>query len=151
MFEIFSVADPYILLWIILLIVFVVIELATVGLVSIWFAAGSLVALIIAILNGGIIAQFIAFIIVSVGLLAATRSWARDFVNSKTQKTNADSVVGKEIRITERVSNLDQTGAAVVSGQEWNVRADDDKQIFEQGETARVVRISGVKLIVEKV
>ncbi len=151
MFEIFSVADPYILLWIILLIVFVVIELATVGLVSIWFAAGSLVALIIAILNGGIIAQFIAFIIVSVGLLAATRSWARDFVNSKTQKTNADSVVGKEIRITERVSNLDQTGAAVVSGQEWTVRADDDKQIFEQGETARVVRISGVKLIVEKV
>ena len=150
MFEIFSVADPYILLWIILLIVFVVIELATVGLVSIWFAAGSLVALIIAILNGGIIAQFIAFIIVSVGLLAATRSWARDFVNSKTQKTNADSVVGKEIRITERVSNLDQTGAAVVSGQEWTVRADDDKQIFEQGETARVVRISGVKLIVEK-
>lgn len=151
MFEIFSVADPYILLWIILLIVFVAIELATVGLVSIWFAAGSLVALIIAILNGGIIAQFIAFIIVSVGLLAATRSWARDFVNSKTQKTNADSVVGKEIRITERVSNLDQTGAAVVSGQEWTVRADDDKQIFEQGETARVVRISGVKLIVEKV
>ena len=125
--------------------------MATVGLVSIWFAAGSLVALIIAILNGGIIAQFIAFIIVSVGLLAATRSWARDFVNSKTQKTNADSVVGKEIRITERVSNLDQTGAAVVSGQEWTVRADDDKQIFEQGETARVVRISGVKLIVEKV
>ena len=151
MFEIFSVADPYILLWIILLIVFVAIELATVGLVSIWFAAGSLVALIIAILNGGIIAQFIAFIIVSVGLLAATRSWARDFVNSKTQKTNADSVVGKEIRITERVSNLDQTGSAVVSGQEWTVRADDDKQIFEQGETARVVRISGVKLIVEKV
>ena len=151
MFEFLSAADPCILLWIILLIVFVVIELATVGLVSIWFAAGSLVALIIAILNGGIIAQFIAFIIVSVGLLAATRSWARDFVNSKTQKTNADSVVGKEIRITERVSNLDQTGAAVVSGQEWTVRADDDKQIFEQGETARVVRISGVKLIVEKV
>lgn len=151
MLEFFSAADPYILLWIILLIAFIVVELATVGLMSIWFAAGALVALIIAILNGGIVLQFLAFIIVSVVLLVSTRSWAKNFVNSRFQKTNADSIVGKEIRIVERVSNFDQTGMAVVFGQEWTVRADDDNQIFEQGETARVVRISGVKLIVEKV
>ena len=150
MFEFFAAADPFILLWIVLLILFIAVELATVGLVSIWLAAGALVALIIAILNGGIVLQFVAFIAVSVGLLAATRSWARNFVNGRMQKTNADSIVGKEIRITERVSNLDQTGTAVVSGQEWTVRADDDNKIFEQGELARVVRISGVKLIVEK-
>ena len=151
MFEFFSAADPYILLWIVLLIVFVVVELATVGLFSIWFAAGALVALIVAVLNGGILLQFMAFVIVSFVLLAATRSWARNFINNRTQKTNVDTLIGKEIRITERVSNLDQTGTAVVSGQEWTVRADDDNKIFEQGETARVVRISGVKLIVEKV
>lgn len=151
MFEFLSAADPCILLWIILLIVFVVVELVTVGLVSIWFAAGALVALIVASLNGGIVLQFLAFFIVALGLLAATRPWAKRFINNKMQKTNVDSLIGKEIRITERVSNLDQTGTAVVSGQEWTVRADDDKQIFEQGETARVVRISGVKIIVEKV
>lgn len=72
MLEFFSAADPYILLWIILLIAFIVVELATVGLMSIWFAAGALVALIIAILNGGIVLQFLAFIIVSVVLLVST-------------------------------------------------------------------------------
>ena len=51
----------------------------------------------------------------------------------------------------ERVSNLDQTGMAVVNGQEWTVRTEDDKTIIEQGELVRIIRISGVKLIVERV
>lgn len=151
MFDFLSAADPYILLWIILLIGFVVIELATVGLVSIWFGAGALVALIVAALGGGILFQILAFIFVSFGLLLATRSWAKGFLNNKTQKTNVDSLVGKTVRVTQRVNNLDQTGAAVLSGQEWTARADDDKEIFEQGELARVVRISGVKLIIERI
>lgn len=150
MLDFFAAADPYILLWIILLIGFVVIELATVGLVSIWFGAGALVALIVAALGGGLLFQILAFIFVSFGLLFATRSWAKKFINNKTQKTNVDSLVGKTVRITQRVSNLDQTGAAVLSGQEWTARADDDKEIFEQGELAKVVRISGVKLIIER-
>ena len=48
------------------------------------------------------------------------------------------------------MSNIDQTGTAVVHGQEWTVRADDDKEVIEPGELAKIVRIAGVKLIVKK-
>lgn len=146
-----STMNPYELLWIILLIVFVLGELATIGLTSIWFAAGALAALITAMAGANPIVQFLVFLGVSILLLAATRPWARKYVNSKMQRTNADSLVGEIIRISERVSNMDQTGMAVVHGQEWTVRTRNDNEIIEPGEEAKILAISGVKLIVEKV
>ncbi len=143
--------NPYLVLWLIVIIIFVAIELSTVTLTSIWFAAGGLAALLVAMLNGNLILQIIAFLIVAFGLLAATRSWADKFLNGKKQSTNADRAIGEEVRVTERVSNLDRTGRAIVHGQDWAVRTADDEMIIEEGELVRVLQINGVKLIVEKV
>ncbi|MEE1303649.1 MAG: NfeD family protein [Agathobacter sp.] len=142
---------PVVIVWLVMVIVFVIAELATVGLLSIWFAAGALVAMIIAIFGGPVPLQLAAFFIVSIILLIATKSWAQKYINSRTTKTNVDSLIGKRTVITQRVSNLDQTGKTVLSGQEWTVRSDDDSVTFEEGELVEVVRISGVKLIVKKV
>ena len=108
--------NPYELLWIVLLIVFVLGELATIGLTCIWFAAGALAALVMAMAGVNPVVQFLVFLVVSILLLAATRPWARKYVNAKMQRTNADSLIGENIRISERVSNMDQTGMAVVHG-----------------------------------
>ena len=150
MAQIFELANPYIITWLILLIVFIAVALFTVGLTSIWFAAGALVALIIAACGGGFVFQLMAFLAVAFGALFATRPWAKKYINSRTQATNADSVIGTEVKVTERVSNIDQTGTVVAKGQEWTARAENDTMIFEQGELAKVVRIDGVKLILTK-
>lgn len=143
--------NMYILFWLIVMIVFIVGEMISVGLTSIWFAAGALVSLLIAAFGGGVVAQAIAFLFVSGILLWFTRPWAKKFINSRVQKTNVESVVGERTRTTERVSNLDQTGRAMVQGQDWSVRTEDDKEIIEQGALVEVIRVSGVKLIVRKV
>lgn len=143
--------NPYELFWIVLLIVFVLGELATIGLTCIWFAAGALAALVMAMAGVNPVVQFLVFLVVSILLLVATRPWARKYVNAKMQRTNADSLIGENIRISERVSNMDQTGMAVVHGQEWTVRTRNDNEIIEPGEEAKILAISGVKLIVEKV
>ena len=150
MAQIFELANPYIITWLILLIIFIAVELFTVGLTSIWFAAGALVALIIAACGGGFVFQLMAFLAVAFGALFATRPWAKKYINSRTQATNADSVIGTEVKVTERVSNIDQTGTVVAKGQEWTARAENDTMIFEQGELAKVVRVDGVKLILTK-
>lgn len=149
--EILSQSNPWILFWLIIAIVFIGVELSTVTLTSIWFAAGSIGALLVAMCNGGPVIQIIVFIIISAVLVAATRPWAKKFINAKRTSTNADRAIGQEVRLSERVSNLDQTGMAVVNGQEWTVRTEDDKETIEQGELVRIIRISGVKLIVERV
>jgi membrane protein implicated in regulation of membrane protease activity len=139
-----------ILVWLVFVIAFIVGELVSVGLTSIWFAAGALVALIFAVFGAPFWLQMLLFILVSLGCLYATRPLANRFLNQNVQSTNAESLVGQEICITERVSNLDQTGTAVVNGQEWTVRAADDREILEKDELARIISISGVKLIVKK-
>lgn len=148
MFEGFN---PYIVVWLIMIIVFTCVELSTVTLTSIWFAAGALAALLVAMFNGGIGVQLVVFLIISLGCLFLTRPWAKAFLNAKKISTNADRAIGEEVRVEERVSNLDRTGRAMVLGQEWTVRTEDDNTIIEKGELVRVVRISGVKLIVERI
>ena len=143
--------NPWVILWLILTIAFVILEISTVTLTSIWFAAGAFVAMIVALLDGSYIWQIVAFVVVTAGMLFAIRPWASKHLNSKTENTNADRAVGQVVRITERISNLEQTGVAMVSGQEWTARTESDDNIIEAGELALVVRIEGVKLIVERV
>ena len=140
--------NPYIILWVVLVIICILVELATVGLTAIWFAAGALVSLAAAALGANPIVQIILFLAVSIVLLAATRPWAKKYINSRTQSTNADSLIGQTIQIKERVSNMDQTGMAVVHGQEWTVRTRNDNEIIEPGEKAKILALSGVARIV---
>lgn len=151
MFEVFAEMSPLVFVWLVAVIVFLGVEISTVTLTSIWFAAGALAAMLVAMFDGNLVAQIIAFIIVAVGLLYATKPWSRKFIDTKKESTNADRAIGQEVRVLERVSNIDLTGRAIVHGMEWTVRTEDDNIIIEQGELVRVVRIEGVKLIVERV
>ncbi len=151
MFEIFAEMSPLVFVWLVAVIVFLGVEISTVTLTSIWFAAGALAAMLVAMFNGNLIVQVIAFLIVAFGLLYATKPWSKKFIDTKKVSTNADRAIGQEVRVVERVSNLDQTGKAFVHGMEWTVRTEDDNIIIEQGELVRVLRIAGVKLIVERV
>lgn len=138
------------LVWLALLIIFLVIEIITVGLTSIWAAGGALIAMILSLLHIPMIWQIIAFLLVTAILLYFTRPFAMKIINSKREKTNYEGIIGETIRIEKRVDNLAQTGMAVVNGQEWTVRAENEEEILEPGTLAKVVSISGVKLIVKK-
>ena len=94
--------------------------------------------------------QVIAFFAVTFVLLIFTRPFAVRFINTQREKTNYEGIIGKTIRIAERVDNIRQTGMAVVNGQEWTVRAEDEQEVLEPETLAKVVNISGVKLIVRK-
>ena len=143
--------DWLVVLWLVVVVVFLAVELMTVTLTSIWFAAGGLIALFVAMAGGGFAFQMIAFIVGSFGMFFATKPWADKVINSKKTSTNADRAVGEEGRVVERINNLDHTGRVVIQGQDWMARTEDDKETIEQGELVRVLRITGVKVIVERV
>lgn len=151
MLEFLSQVNWYIVFWLAVVIIFLIVELSTVTLTSIWFAAGGLIALFVAMAGGNISLQVIAFLIAAFGMFFATKPWADKVINQKKVSTNADRAIGEEVRVLERISNLDQTGMVSVHGQEWTARTEDDKTIIEQGALVRVLRISGVKVIVERV
>lgn len=138
------------MVWLAVMTVLIIIEIITVGLTTIWFAGGALVAMLIATLGGGTILQVVVFLVVSLVLLIFTRPFALNYINSTRIKTNYEGIIGKVVRITEDVDNMNGTGCATVNGQEWTVRSVNDNNKIEAGKLAKVVNIKGVKLIVDK-
>lgn len=140
----------WILFWVILLVALVVIEVATMGLTTIWFAGGALVATILAALHLPSYIQIAAFIVISVVLLMFTRPLAMRYFNKDRIKTNAESIVGKKAIVTGAIDNIKAQGRVTVSGMEWTARSVSDEVTIPEGSIVTIVAISGVKLIVEE-
>ncbi len=139
----------YQIVWLVLLIIFAVAEAATVGLTSVWFAIGSLGALVCALLGGNIWLQLGIFIVLSVVCLVALRPLAQKYLNTRVEPTNADRVIGQEAQVTQDIDNIQGTGAVTIGGITWTARSEHDTPI-PAGTMVRVLRIEGVKVIVEK-
>ncbi len=133
--------------WLIALVIFLVVEGATVGLVSIWFAIGALAALISAICQAPLWMQVFWFVAISAVSIAATRPLVKKYLAPKHSPTNADRFLNMVGIVTERIDNLGETGSVQLGGKLWRARSENGA-IIEAGEKVRSVRIEGVKLIV---
>lgn len=137
------------ILWLILMVVLVVFEIMTMGLYTIWFAGGALIAFFATMLGFNGWVQCGVFIVVSAILLFFTRPVVQKKFNVSTIKTNIDSLIGARVKITQKVDNINETGKARLEGLDWTVRSEDDDVIIEEGSIAVVTEIEGVKLIVK--
>ena len=136
--------------WLALLILFSLVEAATVGLVSVWFAAGALTALLSTFCTQNLLDQLALFILVSALSLALVRPLTGKFLTPRQAATNADRLLGRTALVTEEINDLASRGAVQVSGVEWSARSDPD-QVIPVGTAVRILRIEGVKLIVTPV
>ncbi len=137
------------IIWLVVLAILLVIEFLTLGLTTVWFAGGALVAFLVSLAGGPLWLQLLLFIAVSVVLLLFTRPLAVKYLNKDVQKTNVDSIPGKKGIVTATIDNLKAEGQVTIQGMEWSARAKDGNTI-EKGKVVRVVTVEGVKLIVEE-
>ena len=136
--------------WLVLFVILLVIEIFTMGLTTIWFAGGSLLAFVLAYVGFGLPVQIIVFLLASIILLVLTRPIAVKFFNKERQKTNAESLIGQKAVVLERVDTLHGTGRTEVNGMEWSAKTDEPGEIIEAGTIVIIEGIQGVKLIVKK-
>ena len=137
--------------WLIALILFIAIEIATMGLTTIWFAGGALIALFLALTKVSFYVQLGAFLVISIILLVGTRPIAIKFFNQKREKTNVDSMIGKQAIVLAEIDNLREEGQVILNGMEWSARAYEEGCIISAGAVVEVKEIRGVKLIVKEV
>ena len=138
------------LIWLAVLFVCIVIEVATMGLATIWFAGGALVSAILAMVKAPLWLQVVAFFVVSIVLLIFTRPVAVRYFNKNRAKTNIDSLIGKEAIVISEIDNLQGIGRVQVDGKEWTARTLAAGITIPVGEVVIVKQIDGVKLLVEK-
>lgn len=140
-----------VIVWLVIIVLMLVIEIATLGLTTIWFAGGALVATILALLDVPVLAQIIVFLIVSGILLYFTRPVAVKKFNKTRVLTNVESLSGKQAVVEEEIDNIKGTGKITLDGMEWTARTRTDGTVIGVGKLISVISIEGVKAIVEEV
>ena len=135
--------------WVILVIVFGVIEGLTMSLVTVWFAGGALISLIISLITDNVIIQVVAFFIVSIILLAFTRPICKDRLHTGEEKTNVDAMSGLSAIVTMEIKPF-KPGQVKVNGQIWTAIGKNNQSSIREGETVIIKGIEGVKVIVEE-
>lgn len=139
-------------LWIALTVVFILLEAVSVQLTSVWFALGSLAALILTACGvESIPIQVIVFAAVSLASLILTRPLVKKLLNKKVQPTNADRNIGQKAIVSEEIVNIEGKGAVKLNGTEWTARSAEAEDRIKKGTEVRVLKIEGVKLIVERI
>lgn len=135
--------------WLALFIVLIVIEILTMGLTTIWFAGGAMIALLLAFAGFGLPVQIAVFIIVSIILLLLTRPIAVKYFNTERQKTNAESLIGQQALVLADVDTLHASGLVKVNGQEWSAKTEESDGFIPKDSIVSIEGIQGVKLIVK--
>ena len=136
--------------WLVMIVVFLLAEGATVALVSTWFAIGSLAAMLMALIGAGIGLQAIVFVIISAVCLTALRPLVRKHIQPKLTKTNVDAVTGTTGLVTVAIDNVTAQGQVKLGAMEWTARSVSGEPIAA-GTLVKVERIEGVKAIVSPV
>ena len=140
--------DLTMILWFVLFVGFLILEAACpIHLVSIWFAAGSLGALLVYFLHGPLWLQITVFLVVSCVMVALLWPFIKKFLRPRLEKTNIDAVIGAEAIVTASIDNLQSTGQVKLNGMEWTARSTSGKAIPD-GTVVKVDRVEGVKLFV---
>lgn len=137
-------------IWLSIFVACIVIEIATMGLFTIWFAGGSLIAALVAAVGGPFWLQIALFFVISLVLLYLTRPIAVKYFNKDRVKTNAESLVGQQAIVISEINNLQGVGQVTVNGQEWSARNVKGDKELTVGSVVIIRAISGVKLMVEE-
>ncbi|MEE0517419.1 MAG: NfeD family protein [Anaerovoracaceae bacterium] len=134
--------------WLGLAVIFLIIEALTVGLTTIWFAAGSFVALLLSLFDVSVIIQFVVFLIVSFCLLLFTRRIFVEKLKTGSQATNTDALIGQTAETISEIRPL-VTGQVRINGQVWSAVGADDDAVIPCGTHVKIIAIEGVKLLVK--
>ena len=140
----------YLIIWLVLMVVFLMVESQSVTMVSLWFAAGALGALIAELCGAELWLQIVIFFAVSIVLLASLRPIARKYFTPKIIKTNVDSVIGQTGLVTADIDNVTAQGQVKLGAMEWSARSTSGENI-KAGSLVKVDKIEGVKAFVTPV
>jgi membrane protein implicated in regulation of membrane protease activity len=135
--------------WLIIIAACVIIEALTLGLTTIWFAIGALVAWLIYLTGAALQLQIVVFLVVSIICLILTRPIAVEKLKIGRSRTNADALIGEYVKVESTINNINNEGTVKAKGQIWSAKSVDG-EIIEKDELVVIKEIKGVKLIVKR-
>ena len=137
------------IIWLILVVVFIIVEISTAAYISLWFILGSLIAMLSSFITSNTVIQIAVFLFVSFVTLITLRQFAMKYAKPAV-KSNVEALIDKEGIVTETINNIENAGRIQVMGQDWAALSENDN-IIEKGKKVVILNIKGIKLIVKEV
>lgn len=135
-------------IWLIIAILFFILEMMGPGFLLFWVGVGALIAMVVSIFVDNIVVQIGVFTVASTVLLFCTRPFVKKFSKNDNTITNAKSIIGKKAIVTKEINSLKGTGQIKVNGEAWSAKSSKE-DIIEEGAKVTILNINGVKAIVE--
>jgi membrane protein implicated in regulation of membrane protease activity len=150
-----TIENPY-YIWLILAVLFVVVEIFTAGFFYACFAAGALSAMVTGFITKSILGpspyglawQIVVFCVISVVLIPVSRTFARKISDDTVPQAGADALIGLKGIVTETINPVEDVGKVKVDGQVWRAIA---SGMIENGSAVKIIDVRGAKLIVEEI
>lgn len=137
-------------IWLIIAGLFFIGEILTVGFLIFWLGIGALIAMFVSLATSSIIIQTSVFVISSGLLILITQPFIQKFVDIRSIKTNAYSVIGKRCLVIKDIDSINSTGQVKINGEVWSALSDDE-ELIKEGTYVEIVDIKGVKVIVKPI
>ena len=132
--------------WLLVIIILSIIEILTINLVTIWYVASALIALIVSIFTDNFTIQVAVFVILGTILLLTTKKTLNKLLKDRRIKTNIDRIVGMKGIVLEEIKE-NKMGAVKVDGKVWTAYADKDIKVDS---IVKILEINSTKIKVEE-
>ena len=143
----FGIEISMTVVWLAAALIFLGVEAITVGLATIWFAAGAVAALILAFIDVPVPVQVVVFLVVSIVLLVSTRKIFIEKLNAGKEKTNVDALIDAAAVVIKPILPY-EVGQVKVSGQVWSAIGKNPEDTYAEGQLVKIISVEGVKLVV---
>ena len=140
----------WVYIWVAVILLAIVVEIATVELVGIWFVPGALIALVLALFGVHWAIQVGVFVIATVLFIIFFRKKLMQYLSKDKSKTNTDLLIGKELKLITPIA-FQTPGSVKINGVVWSASLEDETAELKEGSLVKVVEIKGNKLIVKEV
>jgi len=135
--------------WLGIVVVSLILEFLTTEMITIWFAGGGLVSMILAMLSVEYYVQIPVFIIVSIVLLICFRKIVINKFSIGESNLNADAVIGREAILLSEIT-FEKPGTIKVNDVIWGVISKNEKAFIPENTVVKIVGLKGNKYIVEE-
>ncbi len=142
--------EHFVWLWLAIIVLAIISEVATEQLLFIWFVPGALVSAVFALCGIDIVWQVLVCVILAAIGIVIGRIILKKRRPKEDTRTNIDAIIGERCVVLEKIDNFAGQGLVKVKGQIWSARGVGEDDVFEEGEALTVVAIEGVKLICRK-
>lgn len=143
----YLIANPWIM-WLAVGVVFLIVELLTTALVSIWFVPSAIITCLLSFVVDNLLIQIAIFVALSAVFMVVCRKIYNKHIKKPVDDVDQnEKLIGKTAKVAEDTNGI--SGRILVGDVYWKA-VSENGDIIPKGETVKIKSVNGTTLVINK-